>query len=77
MPNAALLLKYITLYSAVPMSIQRIANIERAQMLIESHSRTALQRFLNTWQTVLHTTRSEPQCKGLIRWAVDVDPLLI
>ena len=77
MPNAALLLKHITLYSAVPMSIQRIANIERAQMLIESHSRTALQRFLNTWQTVLRTTRSEPQCKGLIRWAVDVDPLLI
>ncbi len=63
----------VTLYSAVPMSIQRIANIERAQMLVESPSRTALQRFLAAWQPVLHATRE----KGLIRWAVDVDPLAI
>ncbi len=76
-PNAHPLLQQITLYPAVPMSIQRVANIERAQMLIESHSRTVLQRFLNAWQAVLHTTRTQPQCKGLIRWAVDVDPLLI
>jgi primosomal protein N' (replication factor Y) (superfamily II helicase) len=63
----------VTLYSAVPLSIQRVANIERAQMLIESASRTALQRFLAAWHPVLHATRE----KGLIRWAVDVDPLLI
>jgi len=76
-PDAAALLPHITLYSAVPMSIQRIADVERAQMLIESQSRTALQRFLTAWQTVLHALRTQPQCKGLIRWAVDVDPLLI
>jgi primosomal protein N' (replication factor Y) (superfamily II helicase) len=63
----------VTLYSAVPMSIQRIANVERAQMLVESASRTALQRFLAAWQPVLQATRE----KGLIRWAVDVDPLAI
>ena len=63
----------VTLYSAVPLSIQRVANIERAQMLIESASRTALQRFLAAWHPVLHATRE----KGLIRWAVDVDPLVI
>jgi primosomal protein N' (replication factor Y) len=74
---AAQLLPHITLYPAVPMNIQRIANIERAQMLVESPSRTALQRFLSAWQAVLHTTRSQPECKGLIRWAIDVDPLLI
>jgi primosomal protein N' (replication factor Y) len=63
----------VTLYSAVPMSIQRVANVERAQMLVESASRSVLQRFLAAWQPVLHATRE----KGLIRWAVDVDPLAI
>lgn len=67
----------VTLYPAVPMSIQRIANIERAQMLIESPSRAALQRFLHAWHEVLHATRQQPEAKGLIRWAVDVDPLAI
>ncbi len=67
----------VTLYPAVPMSIQRIANVERAQMLIESPSRAALQRFLSAWHAVLHATRAMPECKGMIRWAVDVDPLTI
>jgi len=67
----------ITLYPAVPMTIQRIANIERAQMLVESPSRAALQRFLTGWQTVLQTTRQSPAGKGLVRWAIDVDPLAI
>lgn len=67
----------VTLYPAVPMSIQRVADIERAQMLIESPSRAALQRFLSAWHAVLHATRSTPEARGLIRWAVDVDPLAI
>ena len=70
-------LAQITLYPAVPMSIQRVANIERAQMLVESSSRNALQQFLSAWQAVLHATRAQPVGKGLIRWAVDVDPLAI
>jgi primosomal protein N' (replication factor Y) (superfamily II helicase) len=65
--------EHITLYPAVPMTIQRIANVERAQMLVESHSRKALQQFLSQWQGVLQTTKQ----KGMIRWAVDVDPLAI
>lgn len=69
--------QHMTLYPAVPMSIQRIANIERAQMLIESPSRAALQRFLAAWHDILHATRQQPEGKGLIRWAVDVDPLTI
>ncbi|MHB1201156.1 MAG: replication restart helicase PriA, partial [Polaromonas sp.] len=44
-------------YPAVPMTIQRVANIERAQMLVESRSRAALQRFLAAWQPVLFETR--------------------
>jgi primosomal protein N' (replication factor Y) (superfamily II helicase) len=65
--------EHITLYPAVPMTIQRIANVERAQMLVESHSRKALQQFLSQWQGILQTTKQ----KGMIRWAVDVDPLSI
>jgi primosomal protein N' (replication factor Y) len=67
----------VTVYPAIPMGIQRIANIERAQMLVESPSRAALQKFLSGWQSVLHTTRQGPAGKGVIRWAVDVDPLAI
>ena len=69
--------RHVTLYSAVPMSIQRVANVERAQMLVESPSRAALQRFLAVWHETLHATRQGPEGKGLIRWAVDVDPLTI
>jgi primosomal protein N' (replication factor Y) len=43
-------------------------------MLVESLSRAALQRFLSGWQEVLHSTRANPECKGVIRWAIDVDP---
>jgi len=75
--DTAALLAHLTLYPAVPMSIARIANVERAQMLVESPSRAALQRFLTAWQSVLHSTRALAECKGVMRWAIDVDPLLI
>ena len=77
MVDGAALLQHITLYPSVPMGMQRVANVERAQMLIESPSRAALQRFLSAWQAVLHTTRGQAEGKGLLRWAIDVDPLLI
>ncbi|MBZ4209820.1 MAG: primosomal protein N' [Rhodoferax sp.] len=77
LPDVGHLSGLITLYPPVPMSIQRVANIERSQMLIESPSRTALQNFLSSWQGVLHATRQGPEGRGLIRWAIDVDPLLI
>ena len=77
MPEAQRIAEHIALYPAVPMSMQRIANVERAQMLIESPSRTMLQRFLADWQAVLHATRQQPEGQGLIRWAIDVDPLSI
>jgi primosomal protein N' (replication factor Y) len=77
LPDAEHYAQHLTLYPAVPMSMQRVANVERAQMLIESPSRAALQHFLTAWQGVLHATRQAPEGKGLIRWAVDVDPLAI
>ncbi|MES2183647.1 MAG: primosomal protein N' [Pseudomonadota bacterium] len=67
----------VAAFGAVPMAVQRVANIERAQMLLESRSRQALQRFLAAWQPVLHTVRAAPEHRALIRWAIDVDPLAI
>ncbi|WP_211296918.1 replication restart helicase PriA [Malikia spinosa] len=69
--------EHLTLYPAVPMAIQRVANVERAQMLIESDSRPALQAFLAAWQEQLQLARSQPEAKGVLRWAIDVDPLAI
>jgi primosomal protein N' (replication factor Y) (superfamily II helicase) len=65
--------EHVTLYPSVPMAIQRVADVERAQMLVESQSRVALQKFLSHWQPVLRATKVQ----GLIRWAMDVDPLTI
>ena len=67
----------VTPYPAVPMMIQRVANIERAQMLVESHSRAALQRYLAAWQPLLFATRAQAEFKPLVRWAIDVDPIAI
>jgi primosomal protein N' (replication factor Y) len=64
---------HVMVYAPVPMTVQRVANVERAQLLLESGSRPALQAFLAAWQPVLQSLR----VKGLIRWAVDVDPLAI
>jgi primosomal protein N' (replication factor Y) len=64
---------YVTLYPAVPMPMQRIANVERAQMLVEAPSRMALQRMLAVWQPYLR----ELKTTGVLRWALDVDPLTI
>ncbi len=68
---------HITLYPAVPMAVQRVANVERTQMLVESPSRVALQQFLSAWHAVLHAVRQGEAGRGLLRWAVDVDPLAI
>ncbi|TFY98307.1 replication restart helicase PriA [Ramlibacter humi] len=64
---------HVTVYPPVPMAVQRVADVERAQMVAEGISRPALQRFLAAWQPLLH----EQRVKGLIRWAVDVDPQAI
>jgi primosomal protein N' (replication factor Y) len=65
----------VMLYPPVPPTIARIANVERMQMLVESDSRIGLQRLLAAWLPQLHVLRS--QHRGVLRWAVDVDPLAI
>ncbi|MEJ5999660.1 primosomal protein N' [Paucibacter soli] len=65
----------VLVYPPVPMSVARVANVERLQMLVESPTRGALQRLLWQWMPELHALKREH--KGLLRWAVDVDPLAI
>jgi primosomal protein N' (replication factor Y) len=67
----------VDLYPAVPLTIARIANVERAQLLVECANRAVLQRFLSQWQQDLHALRATAQGRGIIRWAIDVDPLAI
>ena len=71
LPEAAGLL----IYPPVPMSVARVANVERMQMLIEAGNRGSLQRLLWHWLPELGVLKR--QHKGLLRWAIDVDPLAI
>ena len=65
----------VTVYPPVPPHVSKVADVERMQMLVESASRSVLQRMLAAWLPALHGLRA--QHKGLIRWAVDIDPLAI
>jgi len=75
--HLAALLGAITRYPAVPLLMQRVANVERAQLLVESPSRPALQRFVAAWQPLLQSLRAQPRHRRIQRWAVDIDPLAI
>ncbi|WP_186310779.1 primosomal protein N' [Paraburkholderia sp. BCC1886] len=59
----------VTVYDAVPLTIVKVMHVHRAQLLIESASRGALQATLRAWQPVLRSL------KGVLRWNLEVDPL--
>jgi primosomal protein N' (replication factor Y) (superfamily II helicase) len=59
------------LYQPVPMPVARVANFDRAQLLIECASRKVLHEFLNVWLVQLRATKSRA------RWQLEVDPLEI
>lgn len=61
----------VLLYDPVPMRLTRLANLERAQLLVESPSRRTLQAFLPQWQTLLETIKAPAK----LRWHLEVDPL--
>lgn len=63
----------IMLYDPVPLRVVRVANIERAQLLVESSSRPALQAFLASWSHHLPYIANEAR----VRWQLEVDPLEI
>jgi primosomal protein N' (replication factor Y) len=58
----------LTLHDPIPMAMTRVANVERAQLLIESESRPALQAFLTAWLPLLR------ELKPRIKWSLEVDP---
>ena len=60
----------ITLYDPVPMTVTRLAERERAQLLVQSYSRRALQAYLALWSAKLYAL---PQRD--VRWHLDVDPI--
>jgi primosomal protein N' (replication factor Y) len=59
----------ITINDPIPMTMTRVHNVERAQLLVESSSRPALQAFLTAWVEILRATRTR------VRWSLEVDPL--
>lgn len=65
--------QHIMLYDPVPLRVVRVANVERAQLLVESQSRPALQRFLAQWSADLFSLGRE----GRVRYSLEVDPFEI
>ena len=67
----------VLIFPPVPAPIQRVADVERAQMLLEASSRQALHRLLARWQPVLQQAAARTGEARVLRWALDVDPLAI
>ena len=59
----------VEVYGVVPAAMPKRANHHRAQLLVQSDKRKALQGFLRIWKPLLDTLPA----KGL-RWILDVDP---
>ena len=59
----------VTIFDPVPANMPRLAGKERAQLTLQSASRTALQTFLSEWATHL-----DKLAERKVRWALDVDP---
>lgn len=61
----------VSVFGATPAPMARVANLERAQLLIQSTSRVALQKFVRDWRPQLDTIKPR-----VARWSLDVDPLV-
>jgi primosomal protein N' (replication factor Y) len=59
----------VVLNDPIPMTMTRVHNVDRAQLLVESNSRPALQAFLKVWVDALRAMKSR------VRWSLEVDPL--
>ena len=60
----------VRVYDPVPNILTRRANLERAQLLVQSRSRPALQAYLSALSEVLFS-----QPRRDVRWHLDVDPI--
>jgi primosomal protein N' (replication factor Y) len=59
----------VVINDPIPMTMTRVHNVDRAQLLVESSSRPALQAFLRVWVDALRAMKSR------VRWSLEVDPL--
>jgi len=59
----------LSVYRPVPMALPRLARMQRVQVVMQSGSRPALQRFLDAWMPALYALRPRKA-----RWHLDVDP---
>ncbi len=59
----------ITINDPIPMTMTRVHNVDRAQLLVESTSRPALQAFLKEWIADLRAMKSR------VKWGVEIDPV--
>jgi primosomal protein N' (replication factor Y) len=59
----------IVINDPIPMTMTRVFNVDRAQLLLESPSRPALQAFLKVWVGVLR------EMKSRVKWSLEVDPV--
>ncbi len=59
----------VSINDPVPMTITRVAGIERAQLLLESPSRAQLQAFLRPWMQALRSVKTR------VNWMLEVDPI--
>ncbi|MBX3669603.1 MAG: primosomal protein N' [Rhodocyclaceae bacterium] len=62
--------EWVNLFDPVPMRMTRLANRERAQLLVESPARRRLQEFLEVWVRGLYALTTP----RTLRWHLDVDP---
>jgi len=63
----------VMFYAPVPPAVAKVAGFERRQMLIECASRATLQRLLALFTPELPALKNAH--RGIVRWAIDVDPL--
>ncbi len=59
----------ITINDQIPMTMTRVHTVDRAQLLIESSSRPALQAFLKVWIADLRALKTR------VKWGVEIDPV--
>lgn len=60
----------VTVYDPVPALIQKLAGLERAQLLIQASNRTTLHRFITEWLVLLRALKQHK-----IRWVLEIDPI--
>jgi len=60
----------VMLFDAVPMPLARLASESRGQLLLEARRRADLHAFLNAWLPLVRNMGN----RGVLRWAIEVDP---